>query len=632
MRIQVDDFNTSLYSNEQFSKTKKETKKSCKNHLNSEQKVILNKVENNYSSLNLQSLLHICGGSNYFQMYVLWTQLLIAILQLFSLAFIPHLFTEPSFECYGSDGVSRNCDKVEACSSRYGYKIQSGFSGFPVVFGMECDSSGQIGSTLGSLALGLAIGVGFVYMVMNKLGRSRSFLFSSVIQMWGNIIMCLSVNYSLSVFGLMLALAGLVIWSVNSIVYLHEIFLGNTRRFAVPLVLCIGSIGFLLSSLSTLVFNDYRAVLCVLLVFQILSAMTYFQYTESPFFAYRFQSLGEFYTTLKFILRINFGMGITSKRFKALKSVIFNTDDSLYWVSVLISGEKGSMRQLKSQPKIKPKAHFLDDSGLFATSETTNESNMNLETLSAQCPSDQENNLKHIEEKLFNECELRIEPKTLKVIKNITFQPQTSVKNMFFQTIRNQPLKMLGLASLITYNALGARIAHLTLTQSQILDPVYNDVAFGCAIFLGLLISALIPNMAEPKDLMTLSSVSMLFLFINFLTAEYNFRVSPFAINSLSDAFLSLLVFQTVIFSSIFAFNMSVLFNLAMESFDSLFRSRVLILTAAMILLFVGITLIPVVLNALEGICLLNFLLLGLVPYAVVAYLIPIPVHKGVFN
>lgn len=632
MRIHVDDFNTSLYSAEPGAGADRKSRSTREPPLSGEQKLILNKVENNYASLNLQSLLHICGGANYFQMYVLCTQIMVAVLQFFSLALVPQLFTAPTFDCFDAQGLSSVCGQEAACKSRFGYSLRPGFIGFPQAFGMECDSSGAMGVTLGYLAIWLALGHVLVYVAMTRLGRSKSYLFCSVMQMWGNIIMCLSVNYTIAVIGLTFSLVGLLVWGLNSVVYLQEIFLGDSRRFAVPLVLCIGSVGAVMASLSTLVFQDFRAILCVLLVFQILSAMTYFQYSESPFFAYRFQTLGEFYASLKFILRINFGMSYTSKRFKALKSVIFNTDDSHFWVSVLISGEVGSIKQLKHTGKPKPKAHFLDDSGIFNSSDSTDIESPAMETLSAQCPSDSDQDLKQIEEKLFNECELRIEPRTLLSIKDIRLKPQTSVQNLFHQTIRSQPLKMAGFAGLLVFNAVGLRASQLSFASSGIMEPIWEGALIASALFIGFFLSAVLPKIAQPRDMNMLSAVSMLFLFINFITAEYNFKVSPFMLTTLSDPFLSLLAFQSVIFVVLFAFNISILFNFAMETFDSVYRLRVLVLASALAVFLVGLSLFPGVLLALSRYCLLNVFLLGLIPYTVIAYLMPAPLHKGIFN
>ena len=72
--------------------------------------------------------------------YILWTQAVLCLCHFFSIFSIAFLFNRPKFLCYSVLKILVNCKQEDACSSVYGYKIDSRYLGLIENFNLECNN------------------------------------------------------------------------------------------------------------------------------------------------------------------------------------------------------------------------------------------------------------------------------------------------------------------------------------------------------------------------------------------------------------------------------------------------------------------------------------------------------------
>lgn len=614
MRINVNDINTSLDDSEYS--CQKETKKS-QTFLSTPQKQIFHRIKRNYEKLKLKSLMSVCGHNHAYQTFVLCTQAILAICHFMSFFTLNLLFKKPDFLCYSDDQNLFACSQADACQSRYGYKLHSNFSGLMENFGMECVSDSSLMNYQSFLVFGVSLFLGIFFYHSNKLGRKYWFIISSVLQVWGNLIICFSFNFYNTFWGIGMIIIGFIMWVVYLIVYVQEIVEKKAISLAIVLILLLGSLGFFLDMLIIAILRDYRGVSIICMIIHSLASVLYFEYVDSPEYLYNNGTLSEFYSSLKQILQMNFGILNSTNRLNALKGIIFNTDDSSFWVSNLLEGRLHPSARPKDLPK--PSKHFLDDSQIDSSdiSKSTIVIGENQKTLSAQAPNETENELRIIEKKLFNETDCAIETNTLNFIYEISKKENDSVKIM--PLVLNYTF--LGVFSLISYHIGSIFLSYSFLVKIDVLPAYWNNLVFALAIFIGILFSCIIAPESINKNTLMIYLVAILVICLNFATIKHS--ENPYQHDRHFISIPHLLVLHSLIVTAILASSMGFLLIFFAQSIDSNSRATVIGLAVALSCLliagmkcfnFMGIFENGLELNILFFISMINIMIIYLMP------------------
>ena len=508
MRINVQDFNTSLAESQQSTPNPL---------LSKDQHQIFTRVKKNYQKLNLASLFRISGNNHSYQTYVLCTQAVLAICHFLSFFSVALLFASPDFSCYTSLNNLKICNREEACSSRYGYKIQARYLGILENFGLECSQDFFVVNMQVTMLLLISLILGGFFLFASRLGRKTNLILSSALQMWGNLIICFSLNFYNALFGVSIVIIGFTLWAVYFFIYVYEILEKKAVSLACALVFLLGSLGLFVNLLIVTILKDYRAVCIFCMLVHSISALLYFEYMESPVFCYFTRTLGAFYTSLKFILQSNFATSQAENRGNALKAIMFNTDDSSFWISNLLEGKLPISARPKDLPK--PSRHFLDDSQLEKSdiSAWKSAKSSNPKTLSAKAPVDRETDLKILEQKLFNEGESCIKNKTVRLLYDITLDSPQQTRVFDFPTLK----LILGSVFLLSYHILGIFMSHAFISKIKIYAEFWSNLLFALTIFAGFLSSSLIAPENHSNVITIIYLVSILIICLNFASIEY---------------------------------------------------------------------------------------------------------------
>ena len=506
----MNDINTSVC----FSQTRTKNQRQ-KAFLSDSQSLIFKRVKRGYSKLNIKSLLSLCGNNHSYQTYILCTQSLLAICQFMSVFAMVLLFSEPGFECITESGQSQSCPRQDACASLYGYHLNSQFLGVLENYGIECSSDLMVVHSQTFIFLAVAAGVLLIGALSNKMGRRISLVLSSILHIWGALIICFSMSFTLLLVGIVMVVLGFLVWVIFFVIMVYETLEKKAITLAIGLVMLLGSLGLFLDMLIVAVIKDYRALSIFCMLVQSIAAILYFEYVETPEFEYRMSNFGRFYSSLKYILQTNYSDNNCKNRMNALKGLLFNTDDSSFWVSSLIEGRLPASLRPKDLPK--PTRHFLDDSQIDMSEESHTPS-AKTKTLSAKAPEESDFELEMIEKKLFNEECTTFDFETLNLVYDISLP-----KKPIWKLISAHKLKLfMGALSLLAFHIVGIFLSRSFISKIGIYPQFYNNILFGLAIFAGVLGSCLIAPENHSRNLTLLFLVSICVICINFATIEYS--------------------------------------------------------------------------------------------------------------
>jgi hypothetical protein len=299
------------------------------------------------------------------------------------------------------------------------------------------------------------------------------------------------------------------------IVYVSEIVQKNGLILAVYLILFIGSFGFFLNLLASLILNDFQELCILSLMVQSISIIMYFQYIDSPFFVYANQQLGILYSNMKKLLRYNFGSLKSHDRLNALKGLLFNTDDSSFWISNLIEGRLPMKKRPEDLPK--PKLHFLDDSRIEMSEISSKENTRkNIKSFSEKAPEETKYELNLLEEKLFNEDECSIDRDTFHLLYDVT-----KPKEPLFFMKSDQIKHYLGCFSLLVFHMFGFFMSYCFLLNLNIYSSFWCNFFFSLSIFFGIFLACFFIPQIPSRSAIILILIFIGIICINFSTLEY---------------------------------------------------------------------------------------------------------------
>jgi hypothetical protein len=515
----------------------------------------------------------VCGHNHNYQTFVLCTQAVLAICHMMSIFAIGFFFQQPDFLCFSETNSVAVCSKAQACSSRYGYKLQSNFTSLLEFYGKECQDDSAIFTDQALVMFFVALFLGIFFYNANALGRKSWLLISSILQVWGNLIICFSFDMNNALWGVGMIILAFLIWAIYLFVYVYEILEKKSISLAIGLILLLGSLGFFLDMLIIALLRDFRGVSIFCMILHSLASLLYIEYIESPQFLYWNSSLGQFYSSLKHILQTNYGMTSSNNRVNALKGIIFNTDDSSYWISNLLEGKLPPSMRPKDLPK--PTKHFLDDSQ-FDFSQISVSSIViedNHKTFSAKAPNDKDFELKMIEQELFNEKDSIIEQDTMALVYDIQKSNQALVnRNSKSDLIRNQ--LSLGAVSLLTYHILCIFLSFSFLNRMDVFPPFWNNLIFALAIFLGILFACIIAPEHVSQTVIMVYLLVVLVVCLNFATIEHSENNMQQDKHFISIPYLMCL--HSLIISTIVSSSLGFLLIYLTKVFDSKTRAPVL--------------------------------------------------------
>lgn len=606
MRINVNDINTSLC----FSQTKSKNK-SKKTLLTPSQSLIFKRVKRGYPSLNIDSLLSLCGNNHSYQTYVLCTQAILAICQFMSIFAMVLLFSDPDFFCITESGQSQSCSRQDACSSTYGYHLKSQFLGLLENYGMECNSDHMILHSQTFIFISAAAGLLVIGILSNRLGRRLSLVMSSILHIWGSLIICFSMSFTFVLVGIIMVVLGFSTWLVFFVIFVYESLEKKAITLAIGLVMLLGSLGLFLDLLIIAVVRDYHALCIFCMLIHSISAILYFEYVESPEFEYSMANFGRLYSTLKFILETNYADNNCRSRINALKGILFNTDDSSFWVSSLIEGRLPASLRPKDLPK--PSRHFLDDSQIDM-SET---SSSHPKTLSAKAPEENDFELEIIEKKLFNEESTIFDYDTL----NLVYDISLPMKSIWAAISGHKVNLLLGSMCLVVYHLVGIFLSHAFISKIGIYPQFYNNLLFGLSIFAGILGSCLIAPENHSRNLTLLFLVSICVICINFATIQYSENSYQNDHHFISIPHLMSL--HAMILTSLLSSNLGFLLVYVVSLFTVRFRALVLSLVFAVSFALIACLKFSNFASVFDNGLELNVLFLITILNILVAYLMP---------
>jgi MFS family permease len=423
----------------------------------------------------------------------------------------------------------------------------------------------------------------------NFIGRLKVLLLSGILHIWGMVIICFALSIYAAFLGTSMIITGFFLWGLYLIIYIKETFDKKSMTYTISIILLLGSFGLFFDLLFLTIFDDYRALCIICMVFNGLSLFGYYKYTETPSFEYSNSNLGKLYLSLKHILRINYGLRKMEGRLNALKGLIFNTNDSSFWVSGLVEGRLPQAIRLENLPK--PNLHFLDDSRIdisnpsnFSHSYPSNFSNANSnpKSLSLKDPVQVSKGLEKIEKIIFNEESNLIQNQTMKMIYGIS---NKSTLNLF-----KSPKKLkllLGSLSLLIFHFIGIKMSYSFVQKVNIFPQFWSNLFFALSIFIGIFISCLLIPQTPSRDIILLSLISICIICINFSTLEYT--QSTLKSDKHLVSIQNLLSFHALIMISLLCSSMGFLIMYIVNIFCTQSRAIVLVFSSFVSLIFVSV-------------------------------------------
>jgi hypothetical protein len=282
-----------------------------------------------YQKQVVKNLLAIAGDRNKFQILTLLILSIICLVQTFFLNALAYIFYTPVYTCLNPHGEEMLCSKEQACENEYGFKIMSDIQSLNMKFELVCDN--EYKAILGPIIIVVVSGILSCLLIFltDFIGRKMMFNLTAVVQCTGLMVAFFIPNYEIIIIGLTIAYTGLFSWFANCYVYLNEIMGGPIRVYSVPLLFTVCSIGRIFTHWVAEYLSDYRVFLMSTFVSIFLSAFLYIYFLSSPFFLYRFSTLGKMYSCLKQILFENYTGEKRDQRLKFLKSMLFNYENDL---------------------------------------------------------------------------------------------------------------------------------------------------------------------------------------------------------------------------------------------------------------------------------------------------------------
>ena len=281
-------------------------------------------MKKRYKNLKIKNLLIVVGDRNKIQIRMLIIFVLIGFFQSFFLNSLAYLFYVPVYKCIDSSGNETLCTKEQACSQEYSYELISSIYSLNMKFDLVCEN--EYKAILGPIFILVISGLVscVVFPMVDFIGRKKTFILTTILHTLGLIISILLPSYYMIILGLTIAFTGHYIWFANCYIYMNETMGGYIRVISVPCLCTISSIGMIFTHWISEYVYRYDLFLLFNLIGISLTVFFYFLFIDSPFYLYKFSTLGIFYNCLKDILCLNFSGKKQEQRLHLLKSILFN--------------------------------------------------------------------------------------------------------------------------------------------------------------------------------------------------------------------------------------------------------------------------------------------------------------------
>jgi hypothetical protein len=163
-----------------------------------------------------------------------------------------------------------------------------------------------------------------IFPLVDAIGRKKVFFVTTLIQSFGLMISLAIPSYELIILGLTIAFIGHYIWFANCYIYMNETMGGYIRIISVPCLCTISSIAMIFTHWICEYIYRYDFFLIINLTGISFTIFFYFFFIDSPFYLYKFSTLGKFFNCLKNIIYLNFSGEKLTHRLHLLTSIIFN--------------------------------------------------------------------------------------------------------------------------------------------------------------------------------------------------------------------------------------------------------------------------------------------------------------------
>ncbi|MEO0336435.1 MAG: hypothetical protein AAF202_08575, partial [Pseudomonadota bacterium] len=252
-----------------------------------------------------------------------------ALAQSFFLNSLAYFFYAPVYKCIADDQSEFICSKREACSTESQYKLVSSIFSLNMKFELVCDQENL--AVMGAIFILVVSGIisCLVFILVDFIGRKKMFYLATTVQCLGLMMSLLIPSYELIIAGLTMAFTGHYLWFANCYVYSNEIMGGSLRVISIPCLCTVVSAGMIFTHWVSEFIYRYDFFIIANLVSIVLTGFFYLFFEESPFFLYRFSSLGTFYNCLRAILYQNYQDKQREHRLSLLKSLLFNPNTDL---------------------------------------------------------------------------------------------------------------------------------------------------------------------------------------------------------------------------------------------------------------------------------------------------------------
>jgi hypothetical protein len=259
------------------------------------------------------------------------------------------------------------------------------------------------------------------------------------------------------------------------------------------------------------VLKDYRALSIFCILGNLIGALLYLEYVETPIFLYSNKTFRDFYDSLKFILEMNFQIQKIYERHTVLRSYLFNIDDPVLNISK--QNSRNQSFHINTNFNRKLKKPFIDDTNIDISQ---NQPQIHLKRpLSEKGYEESAQNLQIIEATLFNEQEQKIEDSTLQKIYKI--RPFKTQKNH-----SSEILISLSFLSLLVYFILGIFFSHGYLKEMEVFPQFWTNLLFAVAIFMGVVSSSIFTYQNISSNILIYHLIAILVITVNMNLFEFS--------------------------------------------------------------------------------------------------------------